>query len=321
MTTMGEDGMAQDRQRVVLDTDGGVDDLAALWFLATHSEVDLLAVVATAGARPASLTARNAILLLDLVERPDVPVVLGGSGPIGPVPGIAPVEMHGAEGLGSLRPWEPSRGPVRATAEELLTDLTAREPATLITTGPLSTAAALIDTAVRLNAPVVMGGVIRRAGNALPRAEANIARDPSAAAQVVGHPWPSPGRLVPLDVTMTTTLGPAELAALEVAGTAGATLRRMLDHYRSYAPDPGNFPCHDLFTAMLAVEPSLAAYEPLPLRVDTGESAAWGMTVADLRPARTNVSAEQWPTWQIATHPDTHRFRAALRQAAIPNDR
>lgn len=308
-------------RRVVLDTDGGVDDLAALWFLATHPDVDLVAVVATTAARPAATTARNALLMLDLVERPDVPVVLGASGPVGRVPPIVPVEMHGSEGFGSVRAWEPSRGPVRATAEELLTDLTAAEPATLVTTGPLSTAAALIDTAVRISGVVVMGGAIRIPGNALPRAEANIARDPAAAARVVAHPWAVPGRLVPLDVTLEARLSPTELGALEVAGPAGATLRRLLDHYRSYTPDPDDFPCHDLFAAMLAVDPSLAAYASLPLRVDTGESAAWGMTVADLRPARTNVAAEAWPAWEVAVRTDPHRFRAAVRQAAVPSDR
>nr|WP_055504172.1 nucleoside hydrolase [Nonomuraea pusilla] len=301
---------------VVVDTDGGVDDMVALWFLATHPMIELRGVVATGVSRPAKMVARNALLLFDALDC-DVPVVIGADQPVGPAPVVAAAAMHGPEGLGDLRPWRPRREPAAATPGELLTETSRRSPVRLLTLGPLSTLAGLLGTGAVADL-TVMGGSIRAGGNALPAAEANIARDPSAAAHVVAHPWTVPTRLVGLDVTLHATLTSAEIAAFGDSAPAGPLVRRLLEHYRAHANDPERFPCHDLFAAATLVDPGVATFEHLPLSVDTGGSAAWGMTVADFRSAPTGRSLPGWRRWAVTTGVDLDRFRALVRGAAGP---
>src|SRR5438477_6382786 len=62
---------------IILDTDPGVDDALAL-LLALHSpELELVAVTSVAGNVGLAATTRNALLLLDLAGRPDIPVHVG----------------------------------------------------------------------------------------------------------------------------------------------------------------------------------------------------------------------------------------------------
>jgi purine nucleosidase len=193
--------------------------------------------------------------------------------------------------------------------------------------GPLSTvAAALRDDpgiAGRTRSLTVMGGSVTAGGNALPLAEANIAHDPVGAAEVVAIGWAGerPPLLVGLDVTARALLGPDELAAAEAGGTtAGRFLLGPLHHYSGYYARSGQAPvgwspCHDLVATIAAADDALVTEAPtLPLAVDTGQSAAWGATVADLRPV---PDADEVPAgfmpWRVALQADVDYLRAAFR--------
>jgi len=320
MTRTGPWEVVSTCSRVVVDTDGGIDDLVALWFLATAAEVELCAVIATGIGRPAVVVARNVGMLLKSLGRDDVPVVLGADRPTGTAPRVEPAPLHGAEGIGALRPWTTPGPPSTAGPAELLSALGHDAPVHLVTLGPLSTVAGLLPVASAREAVgglTIMGGAIRTGGNALPAAEANIARDPRAAARVLAHPWSVPTRIVCLDATLRATLGPAELALFGPGIPAGEILRALLDHYRAYSPDPEHFACHDLFASVVSVQPEVAHFERAPITVDCGESAAWGMTVADPRPpGSARPPGTRWRAWEIATGADTTGFRSVVARAA-----
>ena len=63
------------RVKMVIDTDGGVDDAVAILWAATHKDVDLLAITVVHGNVDSQIAAENVCRVLELAGRYDVPVV------------------------------------------------------------------------------------------------------------------------------------------------------------------------------------------------------------------------------------------------------
>ncbi len=289
--------MSEVRRPVVVDTDGGIDDAAALWYVLTHPEIEVVGVTAVWGNVGVDTAAANICRVLDAAGRPDIPVAVGASSAIGPAPVLcSATEIHGSDGLGNTNQPQAPFGPVPEPAHDLLAGLCTARPGevTVLTLGPLTNVARVNsecpEWSATVGALVVMGGAIRVGGNALPAAEANIAHDPEAAASVVLADWDSPPLLVTLDATHSATLRSEELAlVMEKRTPAAAFLAAPLNYYRHRSAaftDSGTFPCHDLCAAVALAEPELLEEELLLLAVDTGQSAAWGATIVDWRIAR-----------------------------------
>ena len=315
---------------LIIDTDGGIDDAVALWWALTRPDVEVVAVLATWGNVGADGAALNVARILTAAGRTDVPLALGAAGPVGPAPLMTRAEhVHGPDGLGgSGDRWPAAVGVSPEPAGEMLARLTAERPGELdlVTVGPLSTVAAALagdpGIAARTRSLTVMGGSIAAGGNALPLAEANIAHDPEGAAAVVSAGWAGERAplLVGLDVTALALLGPDDLAAADAAGsTAGRFLVDPLHYYADYYTRSGSAPvgwspCHDLVATIAADDDDLVTDAPtVPLAVDTGRSAAWGATVADLRarPELDEAPAGFTP-WRVALRADIDRFQAAF---------
>jgi hypothetical protein len=69
-------------RRIIIDTDPGVDDAFALFLAFTSPEVKVEAITAVAGNVPLTLTLPNALRLVEIAGRRDVPVAAGASGPL-----------------------------------------------------------------------------------------------------------------------------------------------------------------------------------------------------------------------------------------------
>src|SRR5690349_23382111 len=63
--------------RLIIDTDPGIDDALALFFALAAPDVQLEAVTSVSGNVSVDKTTRNALSLLDLAGRSDVPVARG----------------------------------------------------------------------------------------------------------------------------------------------------------------------------------------------------------------------------------------------------
>ena len=316
---------------MVIDTDGGTDDAVALWWALTDPRIDLVAITVTWGNVDLATAAATVRRVLTAAGRTDVPVALGAAGPLGPTPLDAlATHVHGNDGLGGHAEHWPigTVAPVDEPASELLCRLTAERPGELdlVAIGPLSTLAQAVEADAslvsRTRSLTVMGGAVARSGNSLPAGEANIAHDPSAAATVVGAGWSSatgePPLLVGLDVTLRALYGADTLALAGEGRTAAARflagpLQAYAEFYaRSRQAPSGDAACHDLLAVLATVDPEVITEAPVrPLAVDTGGSAAWGATVADLR----TVAQETLPgfaPWRLALAVDAPRFRAAF---------
>lgn len=304
---------------LVLDTDGGTDDAVALWWALGEPDVEVLAVLATAGNVDRDTAAANAGRLLRVAGRPDVPVALGPAGPVGGTTGGAGpaagdgrmASRHGDDGLGGTAGrWAPAEvGPSAEAGAELLGRLSCLRTGEidLVTIGPLTTLAAALridpGVATRLRTLTVMGGAVAPGSRTVRRSEANVGHDPAAAAQVLGAPWATAGppTLVPLDLTLATLLAPGDLAAAAAgqtpaAGFVAEPLRRYARRWAETGRLPaGSCPCHDLVAVLAAVRPEvLTGADQRRLTVE-GEPAAPGVP------------------WRVATAVDTARFRSAFR--------
>lgn len=319
---------------VIIDSDGGCDDAAALWFALTDPRLDVVALVATWGDLSLDGSAVTLGRVLAAAGRPDIPVALGAAGPIagGPLLGRAP-HVHGEDGLGGTgHRWPLGPGPVGEPAVELLARVTAERPGevAVCTIGPLTTLAAALrgdpGVAGRIRELVVMGGSAGYGGNATPATEANIGHDPTAAQEVVAAAWRADGPrplLVGLDATMAALLTADDLAlAAEARTPAGAMLGGALPYYAAFyaasgATPAGSFPCHDLLATVCLADPEVAYDAPvLPLAVDCGGGAAWGTTVVDRRSSGLGLGGDGpagFHPWRIALGVDTPGFRATFR--------
>jgi purine nucleosidase len=316
----------------VIDTDCGVDDAVALWFALEHPGLEVVAVTSVFGNGSAATAAQNVHRILHAAGRDDVPIALGAEAPMGDAPSLRhPDFIHGTDGVGNThRPMPPGFGVVAESAAELLARIVRERPGelTVITLGPLTNLGEVIraDPAWARDVAdlVVMGGSVTRGGNALPLAEANVAHDPDAAAEVVAADWTRPPLLVALDVTHDATLTAHEFELLARRRTPAAEyLDEPLHFYRRFGstftlPD---CPCHDLTATIAAADDELVTDAPvLPLAIQTGPGPAWGATVVDRRVlafSQVEGSLQEAPPgfspWRIASGIDVARFRGHVR--------
>src|SRR5579863_8589870 len=69
-------------RRVIIDTDPGVDDAFALLFAMRSPELKIEAITPVAGNVPLSLTLPNALRMVEIAGRTDIPVARGAAGPL-----------------------------------------------------------------------------------------------------------------------------------------------------------------------------------------------------------------------------------------------
>ncbi|WP_235005954.1 nucleoside hydrolase [Nocardiopsis sp. JB363] len=278
--------------RVFIDCDPGIDDAVALAYLAARPEVEILGVGAVFGNNTVEVTARNALRLLELYDRPGVPVAVGAGRPLVQAPRLAE-HVHGGNGLGDVELPESEAEPVAESAAELLVRLARENPGELdvLAVGPLTNVAIAIGLEPRLpelvRRLVVMGGAVEVPGNVGSHAEANIVNDPEAAEVVFAAGFDLD--LVALDITMKTVATSEWLDRLkEVPGKRAERTSAFLDFYADfYKGIFGVRQCamHDPLAAAVLVDPHLVTETfEAPIRVELTGSLTRGMTVADRRP-------------------------------------
>lgn len=199
---------------VLMDHDGAIDDFLATLLLVTMSDIELLGVVVTPAdcyLEPAVSVTRK---ILDLADRPEVPVAASSVRGLNPFPRLYRRDCFIVDRLPILNERETIRTPRldEPGAQFMARSLrNAPEPVTLMVTGPLTTVATALDLAPEIEAKIKeivwMGGALNVSGNVEKAiepgqdgsAEWNVYWDPIAADRV----WKTeiPLILCPLDAT------------------------------------------------------------------------------------------------------------------------
>jgi len=250
-----------DLQRVIIDTDPGVDDAQAILFAFRLGAFQIDAVTTVFGNCEVTTATRNARTLLELGKVDGVPVFMGAGEPlIERRLGFA-TSVHGPHGFGSFRPPEPTYPLSQGYAAAEMARLVANNPGeiTILALGPLTNVA----TAMRLEPMFVervrriifMGGIVRGPGNVAAVATANVLNDPEAARIVFESG--ADVTMVGQDVTRHVRIEPLLIKAIRDHSSAFAKFIGEItlfyeSAYRNLEPNISGFPVHDLLVIAYA---------------------------------------------------------------------
>jgi inosine-uridine nucleoside N-ribohydrolase len=297
---------------VILDCDPGHDDAIALLLALASPELDLAAVTTVAGNTTLANATRNALTVLELVGRTDVPVAAGADTPLTRPLHVAE-HIHGRSGMDGPVLAAPTTAPVAGHAVDLMAEVLSESdrPVVVVPTGPLTNIALLLDRHPRLSRRihriVLMGGSIGL-GNVTPAAEFNIWVDPEAAAAVFSSGLAV--TMIGLDVTHKAVLHPHHGDELRPHGPVGAFVADLLVFFTArYERVFGMAvaPIHDAAAVAHLVDPTLITTRRLNVEIETGSELTRGRTVVDVH----GVSGRT-PNAEVGVEVDGARFARLL---------
>ena len=323
-------------KRVIIDTDPGVDDTAAILLALASPELAVEALTVSYGNGSMAQCAANARRILTAAGRADLPVYPGAHGPLlrRPNAGWA-AHIHGGDALGDAGNDDgDGASPVPAGSPESVGNraairiaeaaLAAPGEITLLALGRMTNAALALqiapETAAALDAVVVMGGAARVPGNVSPVATANLHEDPEAAAIL----YDSGARIVQVGLDVCDRCGFSDAQFRRLETCTGAAVRLLVSasaytraaYRRLGRLAPGEaVRYNDVPAVAWAIDPTLMASQGLPVAVDTGSDLTRGQTVVDWygltgRPANAEVCLEvdadrltEMVVERLASHP------------------
>ncbi|KAG4205309.1 hypothetical protein ERO13_A04G096500v2 [Gossypium hirsutum] len=233
---------AGEPKKIIIDTDPGIDDAMAIFLALRSPEVEVIGLTTIYGNVYTTLATRNALHLLEVADRTDIPVAEGSHVTITKGTKLRVADfVHGADGLGNQNFPPPEGKPIDMSATDFLVEQANLYPGkvTVVALGPLTNIALAIQQdpsfVKNIGQIVLLGGAFAVNGNVNPAAEANIFGDPDAA-----------------DIVFTSG---ADVLAVGINVTHQVVLTGV------YLHDP---------TAMLAaINPSLITYVEGAVRVQT----------------------------------------------------
>jgi len=291
-TWMGDDAPSRDgwtlhamANRLIFDTDGGVDDAQALLLLiaAGRAPDAITTVYGNVGLEAAT---QNVLAIL-AAAGVHVEVHAGAALPLVETR-IDARHVHGEDGLGGApRPVETGdlagRDAVQFLTRTLSAAAVAADPIDLLTVGPLTNLALALRQSPGIIRGVgrltVMGGTLYGRGNVTPAAEFNVFSDPEAAAIVLGAGLDT--TVIPWEPCLSHFLEGSDLdRSLESAPESGykAFVRGLMANERSRHARDGRGDrlfLIDPLAAAVAVEPSIVTRS---LRASVGVALAPGLT-------------------------------------------
>jgi inosine-uridine nucleoside N-ribohydrolase len=276
---------------VLFDCDPGYDDAVAILLALASPELDVIGVAAVAGNEPLESTTANALRVLELAGRGDIPVAAGSPRPL-----VRPGRSYETGGGEARMDRAGMPAATRsAVAEHAVDFLAARiasasEPPWLVAIGPLTNVALLLalrpQAAERLAGIAIMGGAIGD-GNATPNAEFNVWYDPEAAQRV----FTSGVRcaMFGLDVTRKAVLAAADAERLRALGPLGEIVERLF-HFEE--GEDVSWPIHDAVPVLHLARPGSVETRRAHVTVECGSELTRGRTVVDLRAETTEPVAD-----------------------------
>lgn len=276
-------------RKIIIDTDPGQDDAAAIMLAFASPELEVLGITAVAGNVPLSRTALNARIVAEISGRSDIPVYAGAEAPLKRKL-VTAEHVHGKTGLDGVDIFEPARPLEQAHAVDFIIETLRTNPEKTITLcplGPLTNIAMAFerapDTIARVSQIVLMGGGYFEGGNITPAAEFNIYVDPEAAKIVFAAGVPI--TMMPLDVTHKVLTTRTRVDRLRANGNrASLEMASMLEFFerydeQKYGTDGG--PLHDPTVIAWLIDPEMFTGRNCNVEIETGSELTLGATVVD----------------------------------------
>jgi pyrimidine-specific ribonucleoside hydrolase len=265
---------------IVIDCDPGHDDAIAILLALASPEVELRGISTVAGNQTLDKTTRNALKVLELADRTDIPVVAGADAPLQRTLRTA-ANVHGESGLDGPDLPEPTTKPVDGDVVDVLAEWL--EPGVvLVPTGPLTNVARLLQRHPSATDRIVwMGGAIAE-GNVTPAAEFNAYVDPEAARIVFESGVDL--TMIGLDITHMALFDSSHAERLRGAGKAGKAVAELADFFLEFHRQRYRFdgaPIHDAMAVAHVIDPTLVTTLHCNISIETGSEFCDGRTVVD----------------------------------------
>jgi inosine-uridine nucleoside N-ribohydrolase len=273
--------------QLLIDTDPGVDDAAAIvWLLSQRqTPVNVLGIATVTGNTTVDNATNNVLTLLDVLGRSDVPVVMGAPAPLSQPHSLLGMLVHGPDGLwGAQQPHDLSG--VSQDAAAFYCDAAVQHPGvTVLTLGPLTNLAQAIQQCPEqihgLGRIVSMGG--SKISNA-PQSDYNIWQDPEAADIVLTSGLPV--TLVTDEASGQFVLSGRDLQVLAAAGNGAAKF--IAGPMQMYAAMQSGFggetqvAYYDVAAAIYATNSALGTAQSALVKIVMEQTLARGQTVIGL---------------------------------------
>jgi inosine-uridine nucleoside N-ribohydrolase len=273
-------------KRVIIDTDPGTDDALAILLALNSPELKVEALTVVPGNVDGRQGLENALKILSLAGRCDVPVAGGAQRPLDQKLVTAQF-WHGKNGLADVE-LPPSKCKVDPRfGPDLIIQLVHQYPheITLIPVGPLTNIALAVskDPSIvpLVKDVVIMGGSIT-GGNVDGAAEANIYGDPEAAQIVFNAGWMV--TMVGSDVGERTLITRKELAELRAThGPENDFISQLVDFYVTRSEKSGwsGAAMYDPLAVAIAMDPTVGTLKDMHVDVETKGEFTRGETVAN----------------------------------------
>lgn len=303
------------RQKIILDTDPGGDDIFALLWIQSliHQGIaDLVAVTTAEGNVAAPRTFASASQVLGLGHLAHIPIGRGVTVKTHDTEDAA--HIHGPDGMGNLSSTLPPPSHQYDTApfsDDLIINQLQTYPReiTLIAIGPLTNLAAaeakhpgILQLSKEI---VVMGGAMHCRGNVTSHAEFNIWFNPTAAATVLNSRTDIV--VIPMDVTTQLVFTPdmARLATRAAPHSPLAVFIQALCEFMvgtalGYRETDGvrGFLVHDAATLAYLFYPETLLLRRSHLQIETQGTLTRGQTLIDRR-HRAKARANAWVAMEV----------------------
>ncbi|MEO0922813.1 MAG: nucleoside hydrolase [Pseudomonadota bacterium] len=285
-------------QKIIIDTDPGIDDAMAILYAFLDPEIDLIGLTSIFGNVTIDTATRNALRLVEMAKS-DIPVARGAEKPLVQPLKLPATYVHGESGFGDVPAATPSLKAVSEPAHEFICRMAHAYPGEIILCpiGPLTNIALALDhdpsVAEKIKSVTVMGSSLHEGGNVTPYAEANIWQDPHAADAVLSASWPV--TLIGLDVTHRIVCDEDDFNELaQKAPTLGGFLQEAVQFYMDFHRRDERNPVdgchmHDPSAVLSVIHRDLFSFDETPVRVIL-DGERLGETVADSDIARAPVT-------------------------------
>ncbi|QLE63067.1 Inosine-uridine preferring nucleoside hydrolase [Furfurilactobacillus rossiae] len=275
-------------EKIILDCDPGHDDAIAMMIAVANPNIELLAVTTSAGNQTPGRTLTNAMSLLTLMKRQDIPVASGDKKPL-MRDLITGVSMHGVTGLDGADLPHPDFFAQNVPATELIARVLQEQddPVTIVVTGPCTNIALFLSVHPELvnsiKQIVIMGGGMGL-GNWEPTTEFNILVDPEAAKIVFDSGVPIV--LAPLNVAFEAQLLDEDVKKInKITNPVGEAVSGLVAYYGiAFGQDRWGFkglPLYDPCTIAWLIDPDMFEGRVCNVEIETKGELTSGETIID----------------------------------------
>ncbi len=301
-------------QKIIIDTDPGIDDAMAILFAHLSPSIDLIGLTTVYGNVSVEQATANALFLVEKMGV-RIPVAQGEFQPMAKKRLDFPEFVHGKNGFGDIELGVRKSTPHHLHAADYLIDQIMSQPGkiTVVAIGPLTNLALAVEKepliTENIKQVILMGGAATVNGNVNPVAEANIIGDPKAADIVFTRPWPK--TMVGLDVTEKVIMTEDYLKDVHANGLEmGEFIFRICQFYLDFHRNTGidGLYTHDPAAIAYLIEPEMFTTQKGEIRVAL-DGIAEGQTIMNRKGKA--YPANPWsgvPKTNVCLDVDTERL-------------